>query len=99
MSTEKGILKERKRSKEKYYKHNYKDRYPRSSKSKDKIWARDQIRDAIYDKRIKPKKECEDCGHGFSKHRREAHHEDYSKPLDVIWLCSLCHGLRHRKCT
>lgn len=24
-----------------------------------------------------------------------AHHEDYSRPLDVVWLCGWCHGLRH----
>lgn len=23
------------------------------------------------------------------------HHEDYSKPFDVIWLCTLHHGRRH----
>lgn len=26
----------------------------------------------------------------------QAHHEDYSRPLDVIWLCAECHMRRHR---
>ena len=27
----------------------------------------------------------------------QAHHHDYSKPLEVTWLCTTCHGLEHRK--
>lgn len=27
----------------------------------------------------------------------DAHHEDYMRPLDVVWLCGLCHGLRHQE--
>lgn len=27
----------------------------------------------------------------------DAHHHDYSKPLEVTWLCEPCHGQHHRK--
>lgn len=37
------------------------------------------------------KKHCEVC----SAIRVEAHHEDYSKPLDVVWLCKKHHTDRH----
>lgn len=37
---------------------------------------------------------CERCG----KHVNvNAHHEDYYRPLEVVWLCTTCHGLRHRE--
>lgn len=37
---------------------------------------------------------CERCGHAINV---QAHHEDYTKPLDVNWLCPPCHGARHRE--
>lgn len=37
---------------------------------------------------------CVDCGRMTD--RQEAHHEDYEKRLDVVWLCGVCHYARHR---
>lgn len=37
------------------------------------------------------KKPCEKCGDPES----EKHHEDYSKPLEVRWLCARCHRVEH----
>jgi hypothetical protein len=35
--------------------------------------------------------ECQGCGRKASETRLSAHHHDYTKPLDVIWLCAACH--------
>ena len=37
--------------------------------------------------------QCDKCGLPAT----EAHHEDYTKPLEIIWLCSSCHGLLHAR--
>lgn len=37
--------------------------------------------------------DCEKCG----APKAHAHHDDYTKPLDVRWLCRSCHGVEHRK--
>jgi ribosomal protein S27AE len=36
---------------------------------------------------------CIRCGESKSV----AHHEDYDKPLDVMWLCQPCHKQRHKE--
>lgn len=37
------------------------------------------------------KEPCEVCG----EPKAEAHHDDYSKPYDVRWLCRPCHKAHH----
>lgn len=37
---------------------------------------------------------CEVCG---TTEQINAHHEDYSKPLDVMWLCAMHHRMHHGK--
>lgn len=44
----------------------------------------------IAGKIIKPDR-CSICGCSSDEHRIESHHEDYTKPLDVIWCCTPCH--------
>ena len=36
---------------------------------------------------------CERCG----EEKTHAHHEDYAKPLEVVWLCQPCHVERHKE--
>src|SRR5262245_42990344 len=40
------------------------------------------------------RKPCEVCG---STQRVDGHHDDYQKPLEVRWLCPMCHAAEHNK--
>lgn len=41
---------------------------------------------------VKPSK-CEKC---LEEKIVEGHHFDYTKPLEIIWVCKRCHSLIHR---
>lgn len=47
------------------------------------------VNNAVRDGRLKPQP-CWCCGE-----KAEAHHPDYSRPLDVVWLCSQHHKDAH----
>jgi ribosomal protein S27AE len=55
-----------------------------------KCRARYEVRKALRNGTLK-KQPCVICGNPTA----EAHHEDYSKPLDVKWLCHDCHDDVH----
>ncbi|MFH1997227.1 MAG: hypothetical protein ABII94_00855 [Patescibacteria group bacterium] len=63
----------------KYYKEN-----------KIKCLARAKLRKCVKNGKIK-KMACEICNYSLS----EGHHFDYSRPLDVVWLCKKHHDLFH----
>lgn len=40
---------------------------------------------------------CTICGVKPEPRLMQGHHVDYSKPLDVVWVCSSCHALIHHR--
>lgn len=53
--------------------------------------ARMAIDAAIRSGRISKPSRCQGCGRSASETRLSAHHYDYTRPLDVIWVCAACH--------
>lgn len=53
------------------------------------------VGNALRSKKITKPKECSICG--IVPLRLFGHHEDYYKPLEVIWMCQPCHSKRHKE--
>ena len=61
-----------------------------------KLKANALLRQAVRRGEISKPDRCEKCGrrpHGEIE--LQGHHPDYSKPLEVRWLCNSCHGMMH----
>jgi hypothetical protein len=55
-----------------------------------RIKARSDLNHAVRDGKL-IRLSCQKCGADCA----HAHHHDYDKPLDVIWLCLACHWQEH----
>lgn len=79
---------------EKYANLTYRKANAHRKNNPEKALAWGRLNDAIrYGKIVKPN-ECVLCK---IKCNPEAHHSDYSKPYDVMWLCSRCHHDLHKR--
>jgi hypothetical protein len=62
--------------------------------NKDKYIAHIAVNNAVRDGVLTKPQTCSKCGKGNC--RIEGHHNDYSKPLEVLWLCNSCHKSLHK---
>ena len=60
------------------------------AKNRDKYLAHKKVEYAVKIGKM-AKRPCERCGAANA----HAHHDDYSKPLEVMWLCPVHHRERH----
>ncbi len=54
--------------------------------------AHSAVKKAVAQGTLTRPERCARCGRDVGAKNIAAHHEDYSKPLDVVWLCRNCHG-------
>ena|SRR3990167_4473149 len=82
----------------------YREKHSERIKSVAKKWrdkngfkktAHRLLRSAVMSGELKKPDKCQQCS---STKPIQAHHEDYSKPLEVLWMCVSCHSKRHGVC-
>jgi hypothetical protein len=70
---------------------NYSKLWPEQAKAK---WL---VQKAVQRGKIIKPLRCQRCGSPFPAHKLQAHHHDYTRPLDVSWYCSFCHKETHKE--
>lgn len=60
----------------------HREQYP------EKELCRQTLKNAVVSGKVRRPARCEECGEAG---RVQAHHEDYSKPFFVAWVCLPCH--------
>ena len=68
------------------YMKGWREKYPAKYK------AHNMVNNSIRDGKITKPDYCQGCG---DKCKAHGHHQDYGKPLDVVWLCPACHKFIH----
>ena len=79
------------------YQSRYKQRkaeYNRTLRPKQMVNSYHKVRNAIKSGKLVRPTNCSNCN---KEGRIEAHHDDYTKPLEIRWLCRSCHSEHHRK--
>ncbi len=77
--------------------HRHDAAYHRTLAGTPKEKVRRILRNGVHRGLVKKPDSCMECGKFTDRRRLHGHHPDYSKALEVEWLCSICHGRRHRK--
>jgi hypothetical protein len=90
-STAEGRAKKNKLNRESWMRNYEKRKAYEKTRDKGQVKARNIVRQRIADGRLQ-RLPCEVCNDPKS----HAHHEDYSKPLDVKWLCPKHHSELHK---
>ncbi len=73
----------------------YSEKYPEKER------AKRLVRSALEKGHLTRPATCAACGKPpepdrYGRRVVQAHHHDYSRPLDVEWLCRVCHASEHR---
>lgn len=76
---------EQKANKKKYLKEVY---------DQEKLKANRELNEALRRDKIQKPDYCQICN---EKKRLDGHHSDYSKPLQVLWVCRKCHSAIHKQ--